>query len=74
MIRAVVYYRMSTDRQDKSIPTQRIEVEKYVAKCGYTILHEYRDEGISGGRAINQVCGGFGIDQAALWPCAVGST
>jgi DNA invertase Pin-like site-specific DNA recombinase len=45
---AVAYYRMSTDRQDKSIASQKNEVEQYAAKHGYTILREYKDEGISG--------------------------
>lgn len=47
-IPAVAYYRMSTDRQDTSIPSQRAEVEKYAAKHGYKIIREYKDEGISG--------------------------
>lgn len=48
MIPAVAYYRMSTDRQDKSIPEQRDAVVEYAKKNGYTILREYLDEGISG--------------------------
>ena len=47
-IPAVAYYRMSTDRQDTSIASQRNEVEQYAAKHGYTIVREYKDEGISG--------------------------
>ena len=42
------YYRMSSDQQEKSIPEQRQEVEKYAAKHGYSIVREYIDEGISG--------------------------
>lgn len=45
---AVAYYRMSTDRQEASIPDQRKAVTEYAAKNGYTILREYIDEGISG--------------------------
>ena len=45
---AVAYYRMSTDRQDKSIASQRQEVDRYAEKHGYKIVREYLDEGISG--------------------------
>jgi DNA invertase Pin-like site-specific DNA recombinase len=45
---AVAYYRMSTDRQDKSIDGQRVEVERYASKHGYVIIREYLDEAISG--------------------------
>ena len=48
LVPAVAYYRMSTDRQDKSIPEQRIEVIALAKKKGYRILREYCDEGISG--------------------------
>jgi DNA invertase Pin-like site-specific DNA recombinase len=47
-VRAVAYYRMSTDRQEASIPRQRESVQAYAARHGYTILREYLDEGISG--------------------------
>jgi DNA invertase Pin-like site-specific DNA recombinase len=46
--RAVTYYRMSTDRQEQSIPDQRREVEGYARRHGYAIIREYLDEGISG--------------------------
>ena len=45
---AVAYYRMSSDKQEASIPDQRTEVEAYAAENGYRILREYVDEGISG--------------------------
>jgi site-specific DNA recombinase len=48
LVRVVTYYRMSTDRQEASIPEQREAVEAYARKHGYRILREYRDEGISG--------------------------
>ena len=35
LIPAVVYYRMSTDKQDASIAQQRIAVEKYAKEHGY---------------------------------------
>ncbi|MEI6506706.1 MAG: recombinase family protein [Planctomycetota bacterium] len=44
----VLYLRMSTDRQETSIPQQRDEVTKHAGKHGYTIVREYADEGISG--------------------------
>jgi DNA invertase Pin-like site-specific DNA recombinase len=47
-IPAVAYYRMSTDRQETSIPDQRDAVEKLARKGGYKIVREYTDEGISG--------------------------
>lgn len=47
-IPAVAYYRMSTDKQDASIPAQRTEVERYAAANGYRIIREYIDAGISG--------------------------
>ena len=45
---AVAYYRMSTDRQEASIPAQREAVQKYATENGYQITREYIDEGISG--------------------------
>ncbi len=45
---AVAYYRMSTDKQEASIPAQREAVQKYAADNGYQIIREYIDEGISG--------------------------
>jgi DNA invertase Pin-like site-specific DNA recombinase len=45
---AIAYYRMSTDRQEASIPQQREAVEAYARQHGYHILREYRDEGVSG--------------------------
>lgn len=45
---AVAYYRMSSDRQDKSIDGQRAEVQQYAQAHGYELTREYLDEGISG--------------------------
>jgi DNA invertase Pin-like site-specific DNA recombinase len=47
-VSAVAYYRMSTDRQEASIPAQQSEVHAYARKHGYRIIREYRDDGISG--------------------------
>lgn len=47
-MKVALYLRMSTDKQDTSIPQQRAELERYAEKHGYEIVHEYRDEGISG--------------------------
>ena len=47
-IPAVAYYRMSTDRQDKSIADQRKAVQQYAREHHYRIIREYCDEGISG--------------------------
>jgi site-specific DNA recombinase len=43
-----LYLRMSTDKQDTSIPQQRAALERHAEKAGHTIVREYRDEGISG--------------------------
>jgi DNA invertase Pin-like site-specific DNA recombinase len=45
---AVLYLRMSSDDQEQSIPSQRVELTKYAAKKGYTVVGEYLDEAISG--------------------------
>jgi DNA protecting protein DprA len=47
-IPAVAYYRMSTDRQETSIPDQTEGVEKLARNDGYQIIRVYKDEGISG--------------------------
>jgi DNA invertase Pin-like site-specific DNA recombinase len=47
-VRAVAYYRMSTLRQEDSIERQRSQVEPFAAHNGYTIIAEYKDEGIAG--------------------------
>lgn len=47
-IAAVAYYRMSSDKQEASIPEQRKAVERFAKEHGYRILSEYIDEGISG--------------------------
>lgn len=45
---AVAYYRMSSSKQEASIPSQRNEVVPFAKKNGYKIIREYIDEGISG--------------------------
>ncbi|NLX95979.1 MAG: recombinase family protein [Rhodopirellula sp.] len=45
---AVLYLRMSSKKQDVSIPAQRDALIAYAKKHGITILREYVDEGISG--------------------------
>lgn len=47
-ILAVAYYRMSSDKQEASIPEQRKAVERYATENGFTIVHDYADHGISG--------------------------
>jgi site-specific DNA recombinase len=47
-IPAVAYYRMSTGRQEASIPEQRTAVATLARDKGYRIIREYMDEGISG--------------------------
>jgi site-specific DNA recombinase len=55
LIPAVAYLRMSDKKQDKSIPDQKAEIEKYAAANGYQILRWYRDDGISGAETIKRV-------------------
>ncbi len=45
---AVGYCRMSTDRQEASIPEQEKAIAEYAARQGYRIVRWYKDEGISG--------------------------
>jgi site-specific DNA recombinase len=45
---AVLYLRMSDERQERSITDQRTELRAYAAKHGYTIIREYVDSAISG--------------------------
>jgi len=48
LIAAVAYYRMSSDKQEKSIAEQREAVVAYAKAHGYRIVREYIDEGVSG--------------------------
>lgn len=48
MMRCVLYLRMSTDRQEASIPQQRDALVAFAAKQGHEIVGEYLDEGVSG--------------------------
>jgi len=45
---AVLYLRMSSAKQDQSIPAQRTELQRYARKHGFHIVGEYIDEAISG--------------------------
>ena len=47
-IRAVLYLRRSTDRQEKSLEDQERELRAYAKKHGYTIVAVYVDDAISG--------------------------
>ena len=44
----VLYLRMSKDSQEDSIPSQRKALTKLAEDCGYKIVREYVDSGISG--------------------------
>lgn len=46
--RAVMYVRMSTERQDYSTDHQRAKIREYAAACGIPIIREYVDDGKSG--------------------------
>ena len=45
---AVLYLRMSSSKQDKSIPAQRDELTRLAKLKGYMVIREYVDPGISG--------------------------
>jgi DNA invertase Pin-like site-specific DNA recombinase len=52
---AVLYLRMSDERQERSIPEQRSELLKYAEKHGYHVLREYADSAISGDDTARRV-------------------
>lgn len=47
-IRAAVYYRMSTDKQEDSIERQKSQVEPLADRKSYQLVCVYTDEGIAG--------------------------
>lgn len=47
-IPAAAYYRMSSDKQEASIPAQRAAVERYAEEHGYRIVCEHTDAAVSG--------------------------
>ena len=51
---AVLYLRMSDERQERSIGDQRTELLVYAEKHGYRILREYDDPAISGDDTIRR--------------------
>lgn len=54
MEKAIVYYRMSCDQQDDSIPKQRAEIQRLVDQYQYEIVAEYQDEGLSGSKETHK--------------------
>lgn len=46
--KAVMYVRMSTERQDYSTDHQRAKIQEYADACGIPIIREYVDDGKSG--------------------------
>lgn len=76
LIPAVAYYRMSSDKQEASIPEQREAVQRYAADHSYRIVREYLDEGISGDatskreaflRMHHDACNGRDFDAILCW-------
>jgi DNA invertase Pin-like site-specific DNA recombinase len=74
-MRSVLYLRMSTDRQEASIPQQREALVAFAAKQGHEIVGEYVDEGISGDathkrrgfQAMIRDAAGGGFDRILCW-------
>ncbi|MDL2248760.1 recombinase family protein, partial [Tyzzerella sp. OttesenSCG-928-J15] len=54
MKNCVLYMRMSTDKQDNSIPAQRGVLTEYAKRNKLKIIREYADEGISGRKALKR--------------------
>ena len=75
MMRCVLYLRMSTDRQEASIPQQRDAIVAFAARNGREIVGEYLDEGISGDatnkrkgfQAMIRDAAGGGFDRILCW-------
>jgi DNA invertase Pin-like site-specific DNA recombinase len=61
LLRAVAYYRVSTDQQAEryGLESQRLACQQYAREHGYTLVHEYLEgdgqRGVSGGD-INRPC------------------
>jgi DNA invertase Pin-like site-specific DNA recombinase len=53
-VRAAVYYRMSSDKQEDSIDRQKSQVLPYAEKHGYQVTGEYLDEGITGSEIVRR--------------------
>jgi len=74
-MRTVLYLRMSTDRQEASIPQQRDALVAFAVKQGHEIVGEYVDEGISGDathkrkgfQAMIRSAAGGGFDRILCW-------
>jgi DNA invertase Pin-like site-specific DNA recombinase len=49
MTPCVIYLRCSSDKQENSVDDQRRHVLGHAAKCGYQVVREYVDDGLSGG-------------------------
>ncbi len=76
LIPAVTYVRMSDGKQEASPGQQRAELAKLAERCGFKILREYFDEGISGDatskrKAFLQMhrdaCNGRDFDAILAW-------
>jgi DNA invertase Pin-like site-specific DNA recombinase len=50
-MKAAIYLRVSTDRQEASIAQQAGEVQKWAAEHGYEVVAAYYDNGVSGSTA-----------------------
>lgn len=48
LIPAAQYLRMSTERQEYSIPNQTQTISRYAEKCGFTVVETYSDPATSG--------------------------
>src|SRR5438552_6798083 len=50
MKRAALYMRVSTKNHGQTTETQAVALQEYATHRGFTIVQEYRDEGISGSK------------------------
>lgn len=74
-MRCVLYLRMSTDKQEASIPQQREALAAFASKHGHELVGEYLDEGISGDKthkrkgfqAMIRDAAGGGFDRILCW-------
>ncbi len=51
--RAAIYARVSTD--DQTTENQLLELRQVAQRCGWSIVHEYIDNGVSGAKGVDRI-------------------